>query len=256
MSNYAVVTVNIGNTYAKMASLTLPYIKSYANKIGADFVEITKPMSNGINSEYSAYWAKFQIRDLLDKYERLILLDLDVFVMPDCENLFEIVPAEKFGALYESDYGLDLSQEIVLQNTRMPAISWPDNEYFNAGVMVISACHKDVFTLFAGDDGGIEYPEQSLMNYKVKQYNISTFHLNYRFNHMAFLNVSADDRASSGIIHYAAIPHQLRELVIAEDIYRYENNIPMMRGDVFMQLYTEFSHLEYHFQSDEMLGIK
>ncbi|MCF6442840.1 hypothetical protein L1077_25790 [Pseudoalteromonas luteoviolacea] len=256
MSNYAVVTVNIGNTYAKMASLTLPYIKSYANKIGADFIEITEPMSSDINNEYSAYWAKFQIRDLLDRYERLILLDLDVFVTPGCENLFEVVPAEKFGALYESDYGCDLSQEIKQQNTRMPAINWSDNAYFNAGVMVISACHKDAFTLFPGDDGGLDYPEQSLMNYKIKKHNIPTFHLDYRFNHMAYLDVSADDRASSGIIHYAAIPHQLRELFIAEDIYRYENNITMIPGDLLMQFYTEFSHLEYHFQSDEMLGIK
>ncbi|MFK3873968.1 glycosyltransferase [Pseudoalteromonas rhizosphaerae] len=253
MSNFAVVTINIGNTFARMASLTLPYIKSYANKIGADFVEITEPMN--IYNEYSAYWAKFQIRDLLDRYDRLILLDLDVFVMPNCKNLFEVVPAEKFGALYETDYGLDFSKEIEQQNTRMPAISWADNEYFNAGVMVVSACHKDVFTLFKGDDGGMKYPEQSLMNYKAKKHNIPTFHLDYRFNHMPYLNVSVDDRAYSGIIHYAAIAHQLRELIIAEDIFRYENNITMTQGDVLRQFSAEFSHLEYHFQFDEMLEI-
>lgn len=254
-NNQVVVTINIGQVYKKMANLTIPHMREYAEKIGADFCEIKEATLTEKANNYSAYWAKFQILDLFHNYERILLLDLDVIVRPHCPNLFDIVPESKLGVLFETDYERDFSEEIAAQNSRMASIEWKNNEYFNVGVMVVSRCHKSAFTIEDGDDGGSSYPEQSLLNYKVQKLGIETFHLDYKFNHMHYLNLDNNNRDLSNIIHYAAIVQELRELIIAEDIHRFKNNQKPLEEALLHQINHEMTHLAYHFQTDESLNI-
>ena len=39
----AIVTICIGEFYQKLGAVTLPHIKKYAEKIGADFISISEP---------------------------------------------------------------------------------------------------------------------------------------------------------------------------------------------------------------------
>ncbi|MCF2858434.1 hypothetical protein L1286_13180 [Pseudoalteromonas sp. SMS1] len=226
MKKHAVVTINIGTRYSKMASLTLPTHKAYANKIGADFVEIKEFELPLIESEYSAYWAKFKLFELLKSYERIIFLDLDTVVRESCPNLFDIVPEEQFAVLYETDFGIDQTLEINDMLEKMPPIKW-DKDYFNVGVMVLSKCHKSIFEFTEDSQGGLKYPEQTLLNYNVNKLGCEVFHLPIQFNHMLFLNVDPSERVDSYIIHYAGLASEVKDILIEDDLEKFESGGPL-----------------------------
>ncbi|WP_261592424.1 glycosyltransferase [Pseudoalteromonas holothuriae] len=222
MKKHAVVTINIGKRYSKMASLTLPTHKAYAKKIGAEFVEIKEFDLPFIESEYSAYWAKFKLFELLSEYERIIFLDLDTVVQKNCPNLFDIVEVEQFAVLYETDFGIDQTIEINDMIQKMPQIKW-GTEYFNVGVMVMSSCHKPIFEFNEESQGGLKYPEQTLLNYNVNKLGCEVFHLPIQFNHMLFLNVDPSERIDSYIIHYAGLASEVKDILIEDDLEKFKS---------------------------------
>ena len=246
---YAVITINIGKRFADMGELTMPLMKNYAEAIGADFVVIDQ-LKQKHQSQYSAYWAKFQLYDFFDHYERILFLDLDVLVYPHCPNLFTIVPEDKFGALLETDYGVVQTEEILEIQGRVKDIGWR-KDYFNVGVMMAAKSHQEVFNLELGSDGGQKYPEQTQINYNVQRFNISIFKLDFRFNHTYFFGENRDSRGFSYIVHYAGITHEIRVPLIREDIKRYyEGKSPLQESEFGLFFKTNFPGKD----SDEMLN--
>jgi lipopolysaccharide biosynthesis glycosyltransferase len=231
----ALVTINIGDKFAPMAELTIPYMEAYAQKNGMEFVIIDK-IKQKYSMDYSAYWTKFQIYDLLKDYQRILYLDLDTLVYPHCPNIFEIVPEDQFGALMENDY-LDQTEEIQEFQTREKDIQW-SRDYFNVGVMVISKVHKEIFSLEHGKEGGKKFPEQTRINYNAQLLKIPLFRLDYRYNHMYFCG-ELNHRDKSYIFHYAGINHAVRVLLIAEDIKRFKVQRPPVQLEEFGLFFEE-----------------
>ena len=87
----AVVTVAIGAEFREIAALTHPFMEGYASRIGADFVSLHRQAEN-------PYLEKLRLGDYLGLYERVLFLDTDVIVRLDCPDLFQLVPADCFGA--------------------------------------------------------------------------------------------------------------------------------------------------------------
>ena len=85
-----------------MRNLTFPAILDYADRIGADFVNITA----GYGQRFlgSIYYEKLQIIELLGHYERAIYIDTDIIIAPDCPCLLDIVPADQLGVFVASRY--------------------------------------------------------------------------------------------------------------------------------------------------------
>lgn len=224
----AIITINIGTALQKMADLTVPTMRAYAERIGADFIVIDKIPEHYEFLDYSAYWAKFILRDYLDTYSRIIYIDLDATITDDCPNLFELVPEAEFGALVEDDYGIDQTEEIGIIQAKCGDIGWK-RTYFNVGVMVFGQAHKAVFTLDKAMMSGTKYPEQTAMNYNLHKAGIPLFKLSHKFNHMYFLrDVNLTERNASYISHYAGIAQQLREAIIAEDQRRMKVGEPLI----------------------------
>jgi len=234
---YAVITINIGDKFNKMASMTTPTHKAYAKRIGADFVEINSIDLPLKGVEYLAYWAKFQIYCYLKNYDRIIYLDLDTIVRDSCPNLFEVVPPECFGALYETDYGLDHFKEIEDFTSRVDPIKW-DGSYFNVGVMVASKQHRDVFKLDEKPEGGKNYPEQTLINYNTLKLGVKTFHLDCNYNFMWFLDMDINKRLDSYIMHYAAVPQDLRDVLIEDDLNRISSGEGLLLQEEIESLFS------------------
>ena len=90
-----ILTIAVGDAYQRMSALTHPAIKKYAEKIGADFQCITESDCS------TPHWAKFEIYNLLNKYERILYIDTDILVREDTPNLFEIVPQNELGMFNE-----------------------------------------------------------------------------------------------------------------------------------------------------------
>ena len=196
-SDHAVVTITHGEAYSRLAKLTHPTIRAYAEKIGADFVVITESDCS------TPHWMKFEIFNLLDLYSRITYVDSDAWIREDCENLFEIVPSNKFGAFNEAPFvegrGEALRDAAISYSLMVP--DW-DGIYVNTGVMVISKCHQYLFRKPAKEV--FNFFEQSYINLMLAVTKTPVHKLSFRFNRMCCTDQpTGEERHGSKICHAA-----------------------------------------------------
>ena len=223
------LTISIGKYYEEISEYTLPSIKKYAKKINADFLNITEPDEKFITQK----WNKFHISELLNKYKRILYLDIDLIVREDTPNLFDVVPETKLGMFNEGKYSA--RQEFITQASdyyKEPVTEW-NGKFYNSGVMVISRMHKQIFRM----PRGIDYVEtdQPYINLRIAIDKVNMHDLDYKFNRMdildKFIGIS---RLDSYIVHYAGAPRNILFDVLKKDIeqwkvdspeYKYQRNI-------------------------------
>lgn len=187
-----------------------PYIKTtfksiipYAEKIGADFIQIkSEPQYEYPIHDGRPHYRIFKIYDLFEKYDRIFHIDADCVISPTCPNIFEEVPENKIGACFE-DVGYraaDRRSKIANMQKEWGDVGWRTG-YTNAGVYVVSKMHRDMFRPFEGKVW-TEWGSADLhMGYMVKKLGYEYHELNFRWNHMIIWN--NEDRMKSNIIHYA-----------------------------------------------------
>lgn len=176
-----VLTCAIGEEYQKVAEVTNPSKKAYADRIGADFLMIDANATTA-----SPAWAKLAMYDLLGReYDRVIFLDADTLVRPDCPDLFEMVP-EKGCAMFSEGEFLPREQEM-----REGASIWSggklawDQKYYNTGVIVASRAHRQIFRL--PENTQDHYYEQTYVNIRIQQTRVPMYSLRYEYNYMGSL---------------------------------------------------------------------
>ena len=221
MNKNLVLTISVGDYYQELSKLTSPFIKKYAEKIGADFLNI-----DGFNSEYiTQKWNKFHIHDLLNKYERIIYFDIDILIREDCPNLFDIVPKNKLGMFNEGRYAprlefLQQAAEYYGEEIR----EWK-GKFYNSGVMVVSRIHKQLFKLPKGQD--FVETDQPYLNLRITNDKIEMFELDYRFNRMDILDQYCGiSRLDSYVVHYAGAPKDIQMDVMRKDIEQWKQDAP------------------------------
>ncbi len=225
MNDVCVVTLCIGDEAQSIGRITQPLMRAYAEKIGADFYVIDKTTGQDI-----IQFEKFQIFYLLHKYKRIIYIDNDILIRPDCPNLIPIVPADKLGMFNEGrcmdrspaiaqvcrDYGHDLR---ILKD-------WT-GQYYNSGVMVISRAHKELFEM--PEKQISNFFEQSYLNLRIYMERTPVYELNYKFNCMTCVApLTGEDRHASYMIHYAGCPggpKMISELM-EQDLKKWEATAP------------------------------
>jgi hypothetical protein len=210
-----VLTISIGRSHRRLAQLTLPWMERYAARIGADFEVIRDSTGHAL-----PYMEKFRIHDRLEQYERILFLDDDVIVRPECPDLFALVPPGQFGAFLVHGYTDYHDGAITDIQAQLGDIGWK-RTYFNSGVMVLSRQQRDVFQL--DPRYRVEarfFPDQTVINYNVQRLKIPIFDIGYRFNHSTAPRNSAE-RFQSFIIHYPGKGHRAgsKEEQIALDLH-------------------------------------
>lgn len=80
------VTFDIDNYTKKITDITYPYMKSYAEKIDADFKIITDRKF----LDQPIIYEKFQVYDLSKNYDWTILIDCDAIIHPNCPDITEV----------------------------------------------------------------------------------------------------------------------------------------------------------------------
>jgi lipopolysaccharide biosynthesis glycosyltransferase len=201
----AVVTVAIGAEFRQIAALTHPLMVDYASRIGADFVSLHTRAEN-------PYLEKLRLRDYLCLYERVLFLDTDVLVRPDCPDLFQLVPVDGFGAWLASNHSPRFDPEIARLQQQLGDIGWLKT-YFNSGVMVVSRQHRDAFAPVT--EAYDEPFDQGLLNYRVQKLGYRIFDIGHRFNHTGVASLTAD-RFESYIIHFAGQKQQRPDAIRAD----------------------------------------
>jgi len=197
----ALVTMCIGDKWEELKKLTFPSITNYANRIGATFINIDKPMIH----PQEVGFEKFQMFKILSYYDRIIYLDADLIVSKKCPDLFNIVPEDEIGAFVESNYwylspDVDHRQRIIEVQKVLGNIGWVD-QYINTGVLVLGKRHKWIFDLSQNQKIVIDLREQTQLNYNIKKLGYWVHDIGMRFNKMDFCNPL--DRFDAHIIHYA-----------------------------------------------------
>lgn len=216
-----VLTISIGEYYNKVAELTLPSIKKYAEKIGADFLNI-----DGHNPEYiTQKWNKFHIHNLLNKYNRIIYFDIDLIIREDCPNLFDVVPENKLGMFNEGRFEARYPWvEQASEYYDEPVKKW-NGKFYNSGVMVISRIHKQIFKLPKGID--FVETDQPYINLRIINDKVEMYDLDFRFNRMDMLDKFCGiSRLDSYVVHYAGAPKEIQMDVIRKDIEQWKKDAP------------------------------
>lgn len=233
----AVVTLAIGEDYRSIADLTHPLMRSYAKNVGAAFVEIDSEVINAGDVKFE----KFQIFDLLDKYDRILYFDADVVISPRCPDIFIEVPPTHVGAFYDSEVtGNDAdrpewrSEEIVFFQAKHGDIGW-SKCYFNSGVFVVSRAHKTIFNYADGLSKGKRFVDQTQLNYNAMKGGFLRHDLGPKYNHLAALGRCPKQWASrlnAHVIHYAGFVHVYPEVVLHE---RIAEDIALLRQQTYTQ---------------------
>lgn len=195
MKRNVVITLAIG--YQPFWNLTHLVMKKYAQRIGAEFVLIDKSKRQTIIAQ--AYkLEKFQLWNYFDEYDRILFLDSDIAIHPQCPNLFTQVSEEKLGVVCERlPY---FNRESIFQEAcQFYGISYPGNAqtWFNTGMMVLSHGHRQLFVepekikVFNARerDGSIAPPrftwlDMPLLNCLRIAHNIPLHDLGYSFNYL------------------------------------------------------------------------
>lgn len=143
-SQIAVVTVAAGRHAEDCRKITRERMRSYADRIGADFVELSGDM-------YPDYpmMNKFRLYNVAKKYDRTLYLDVDVLVTRDTPNIFCEVAAQSVG-LYDEhrdtfrswDWAQIQTDKVAhSQNMKVLPLRWSAN----GGVIVLPKSRANVY---------------------------------------------------------------------------------------------------------------
>ena len=213
----AVVTITVGNFYSKMAEVTHPTIKKYAEKIGAEFVVLDAQGDHAL-----PHYLKLELNSLLKKYERVLYIDTDILVRDDAPNIFDEVPVNEIGIFEEGQFieRATAMTQYLTQHGVDPNI-W-NKKYYNTGVMVLSSEHANIFLppTRSEDD---HFKEQSYLNLLFCLFKAKVHNLHYKWNRMYALDqITGEERYDSYFMHYAGI-----NLLMKED-----DQIDLMKKDL------------------------
>lgn len=176
----AVVTLAINNPsqwgacWGDWVAAGLKSHHAYAKRIGAEAVEITKPVIGQVIMA-----EKWQLVGLLEVHDRILYLDADTFIDPEAPNVFDLVCERSVGAYDESHKNKD-GLKFMEQSFNVKASS-----YFNTGVMVLSRCHAPLFKL-SGLHCDRPLHEQTSFNFQLIRQGWPIHRLSAAWNCMAW----------------------------------------------------------------------
>ena len=200
------ITTRCDNRIKDLSDISHPIIKRYAAQCSADFMimDHEPPSDSGDNRPHYRILKHYELHET---YDRILHLDTDTLLSPHCPNLFDIVPYDKIGTIYE-DKG---SRRSARLNTILGAlrkfdfIDWYGG-YINTGVFMTSRCHRDIFQSINGEYWTGFGSDDVLLGYQIKRLEFEVHELPFQFNHMAMFSEEWNehaDRFNSNIIHYA-----------------------------------------------------
>jgi lipopolysaccharide biosynthesis glycosyltransferase len=204
MSQKAIITLSVG--YQQFFDKTHPLMQIYSQRIGADFIKITGS-SDQLTTIPSGYkLEKFQIHNYLSIYDRVIYLDGDMVIHPQCPNLFDLVPENKLGVVCEVQPYFN-REKVFREACDFYGANYPHNfqHWFNTGMMVLSRQHQIMFEKpqkiqefpARNADGSIApkrftWLDMPLLNCSRLIYNIEFQDLGFKFNYIQSLENMSD----------------------------------------------------------------
>lgn len=204
------ITVRADDKVRLISEQTLPLIRHYANKWGAE-VMVLDHTPLVLADDGGPHYRILKLGLLLNHWDRILNLDVDTLIMPSCPNPFEEIPSFTVGVTFE-----DMGTRTEDRQHRMRAacefyggpVDWTGvgtPGYPNSGVLMVSPEHQVLFepgpegryyTSHGSDDVHIGY---QLHRHKT----VSLAILEPAWNHMILHSEMGLNRFDARIIHYA-----------------------------------------------------
>tara|TARA_R100000458_G_C8247137_1_gene224833 strand:+ start:155 stop:856 length:702 start_codon:yes stop_codon:yes gene_type:complete len=200
------VTTRADSAVYEMAFHTHPLIVNYANKCGADFL-ILQEQSECEVGHGKHHFKIMELGNLLEEYDRVLCVDSDILIRDTCPNLFDVVPYDNIGTIYE-DKGTrreDRHERIRLSQKQFGDVGWTEG-YINTGVFLVSKPHANIFEKIDGEFYTGRGFDDVHLGYLINKYNHPVTELPYQYNHMTMFSEDwngSPNRFDSHIIHYA-----------------------------------------------------
>jgi len=201
----AIVTAIIGDSHRRLAEVSLPPMKKYADRIGAKFVMILQRQF----PVHAPHWEKMQLRDVLSSCDRVAWMDVDLVVSPKAPSIFEAAPAGHLSAFDEGKVFTDRENqfppEIVHYKIQIPPAAARQFSYFNSGVMVVDAVHRDLFVLPQDPKRDSIMHDQTYLNLRAHALKLPFHDLTSRWNGLHSIHPKSE-RHTLWTVHYAGYP--------------------------------------------------
>lgn len=211
--------------------------RDYCERIGADFLKIELPdRGDRQHGQLHSIDKFFLINELRKtKYERFLIIDMDVLIRRDSPDIFSIV-RNKIAAFNEGAslftmrcldkegvYARKSAFELMVQECGLDSLDLSNEVsfnnpfvYFNFGVILI---HRDLLWIFDGPrsmyDTTVYGPEQSFFNYQIIKNKLDIYSLPSCFNQM-WGDLPSNYLDVTYFLHYAGIPSRL-EFLLGDD---------------------------------------
>lgn len=201
----AVVTRSDANIQ-EMSDLTHPGIKRYADRCEADFIIYDHEPVVWTNDKKPHYRILKAI-ETFKEYDRILFIDTDVVINPVCPNIFDVVPIECIGSIFEDKGRRARKRRRLIRGIqkRWGDVGWVTG-YTNAGVLVASRQHARIFESQNGEYCLGWGSADVHMSYKAHQHGMKIMELPFQWNHMTIFSEKwngSPNRFNSHIIHYA-----------------------------------------------------
>lgn len=200
----ALVTITIGDYYNKIAEITHPSLKAYADKVGADFI-VWKDQG----SHAYPHYRKLDIGKLLKEYDRVLYVDTDIMIRPDSPDLFKLVPANEIAMFNEGAFA-ERAQNMIryLISFNVDPSRW-NGRYYNSGVILVSKQHHLLFT--QPPEEGDNFYEQTWLNLQLCLLQPKMHDLDYVYNFMTICaERTGEERHSAYFVHYAGLNQAMK----------------------------------------------
>lgn len=209
------------------AQTNTPFLELYARRCKAHLhIDRTPPR---VTSEHPHITNEFMqlmilrlklMQDLLREHDRILLLDADTLVRPDCPNLFDLVPPTHWAGVDEAmlAYRNNFVQHVYDSHAHMTSVCHADGlpvpdsgkRYFNCGVQMASRCHSFLYDPPVNPTNDPNWVEQSRINVRLfLRRETLIYYLPECFNQMMWPKPINAWR-NSYIIHYCGLPYKDR----------------------------------------------
>lgn len=190
----------------EMSDMTHPFLKAYAEKCQADFIiyDHEPPIMTADNRPH---YRITKGAETLKEYDRILFIDSDVLVNPDCPDIFDVVPEDCIGSIFEDKGSRKKYRRRWIQDVQKKwgEVCWTDG-YTNAGVFVVSSCHSGIFDDHDGEYWLANGSADIHLSYMARKHGYKFFELPFIWNHMTMFSEAwndSPDRFQSNMIHYA-----------------------------------------------------
>jgi lipopolysaccharide biosynthesis glycosyltransferase len=225
---YAVVSLRVPG--ADWIRLTEASMERYAGRFGLEVVHLEE---RDLNLEVlrwrrrhrNLHLEKFQLFNLLEDYDRILYVDADVLIHPEAPNVFDIVPEAYLGVVNEQlgEEAPKREQEWGRMQRRLGKLEREPGRYFNAGVLVVSRAHRELFAYSKRKFAAGRWPDQNTLNYYARQLGLPIRWLGPEWNCMPVFGErfqDPDQRRMSWFLHYAG---EAAKAALREDLAYFQD---------------------------------